>query len=43
MHDRSRMAIDPRPPPIPGRSTSGYDRPGGVGVMLLVIIEGTEL
>ena len=28
MHGRSRMAIDPRLPTMPGRSTSGFHRPG---------------
>ena len=28
MHGRSRMAIDPRIPTIPGRSMSGFHRPG---------------
>ena len=28
MHDRSRMTIDPRIPVMPGRSTSGFRRPG---------------
>ena len=27
-HGRSRMTIDPRTPPMPGRSTSGFRRPG---------------
>ena len=29
MHGRSRMNIDPRIPTMPGRSTSGFHRPGG--------------
>ena len=28
MHGRSRMTIDPRIPTMPGRSTSGFHRPG---------------
>ena len=28
MHGRSRMTIDPRIPTMPGRSTSGFRRPG---------------
>ncbi|CAN0231465.1 unnamed protein product [Laminaria digitata] len=28
MHGRGRMTIDPRIPTMPGRSTSGYRRPG---------------
>ena len=28
MHGRSRMTIDPRIPAMPGRSTSGFHRPG---------------
>ena len=28
MHGRSRMAIDPRIPTMPGRSTSGFHHPG---------------
>ena len=28
MHDRSVMAIDPGIPTMPGRSTSGFRRPG---------------
>ena len=28
MHGRSRMTVDPRIPTIPGRSTSGFHRPG---------------
>ena len=28
MHGRSRMTIDPRIPKMPGRSTSGFHRPG---------------
>ena len=28
MHGRSRMTIDPRIPSMPGRSTSGFHRPG---------------
>ena len=28
MHGRSRMAVDPRIPAMPGRSTSGAQRPG---------------
>ena len=28
MHDLSRMTIDPRIPTMPGRSTSGFHRPG---------------
>ena len=28
MHGRSRVTIDPRIPIVPGRSTSGFDRPG---------------
>ena len=28
MHGRSRTTIDPRIPPMPGRSTSGFHRPG---------------
>ena len=28
MHDRSRMTVDPCIPTMPGRSTSGFHRPG---------------
>ena len=28
MHGRSRMTIDPLIPTLPGRSTSGFHRPG---------------
>ena len=28
MHGHSRMTIDPRMPTIPGRTTSGFHRPG---------------
>ena len=28
MHGRSRMTIDPRTPTMPGRSMSGFHRPG---------------
>ena len=28
VHGRSRMTIDPRIPTMPGRSTSGFHRPG---------------
>ena len=30
VHGRSRMTIDPRIPTMPGRSTSGFHRPGVV-------------
>ena len=28
MHGRSRMTVDPRTPTMPGRSASGFHRPG---------------
>ena len=32
MHDHSRITTDPRIPTLPGRSTSGFHRPGRHGL-----------
>ena len=48
LHGRSRMIIDPRIPTMPGRSTSGFHRPGRgvscvVGGVAMVLHRGASL